>query len=622
MSGSLSSLTSPQPARPPGWLAPLAGGVPLAYYVATASAHGGLYEEGTFIAAARSLGVPHPPGAPITTLFSAFAALLPMGPLSFRVAVTSAVFAGLTLGLFARALFFTLRGVGVSTREPRGPALLALAAAWLVAQTPLFFHQATRPNVFAVQFALALLVIDALVRFELSEPTDDRRTLYLAAFVQGLAFANHHVFGLLMLAVAAPTLGRVFARRGFLGLMGHVAAPILGFSAYAYIPIRGALHPFINIGEANRLTRAFWVLSADPWWGPADLPEPHTWSRLREGIGGAHGSVFIALLALSLLGLVLSSRAPSQRRFALLWLIALLVPLMSIASIIKPKLLSDAWGALVPCALAMFALATCGVGLSLQSLARRRPVVLPRSALALSGLALLVLALHAEARGLSHFEASDALDDLARRNLPTRSVLLTREAGTWFRHLGAESEEHLRRDVSLVPLGVLGYPLMLESLSESDPELSPLLSEALREDRLPAEPVRALSRMRPVLVELDRQVEPGLYASLVGDGLFERVVPAPRATDLDAEAREQAGFEALYARLELDAQGPELLPRLARVHLAKAIVAARRGERARALGQLRFGLRDSPQDLRMVQLRAALISDSPLDPSTLWRATP
>jgi hypothetical protein len=619
VSGSLSSLASLQPLRPPRWLAPVAGGVPLATYVATASAHGGLYEEGTFIAAARSLGVPHPPGAPITTLLSAFAALLPVGPLSFRVAVTSAVFAALALGLFARSLFFTLRGVGVTMRDPRGPALLALAATWFVAQTPLFVQQATRPNVFAVQFALALWMIDALVRFELSEPTDDSRTLYLAAFVQGLAFANHHVFGLLMLSVAAPTLGRVFARRGFLGLMGHVAAPILGFSAYAYIPIRGAVDPFINIGEANRLTRAFWVLNADPWWGPSDLPEPDTLSRLSQGLGGGQRWVSLGVVALAIYGLVRASRAPSQRRFALLWLIALLIPMASSAWILEPKLLSDAWGALLPCALALTALATCGVGLTLQSLARRVPSVLPRGSLALCAGALLALAMHADARGLARFDAPDAFDDLARRNLPTRAVVLTREAGTWFRHLGSEAEERLRQDVTLVPLGVLRYPLMLESLSESDPELGTLLNAALATGKLPAQPLRQLAIMRPVLLELDRRVAPGVYGSLLPAGLFERVSAGPQASDDAALQRELSAFGKLYERLDAGTQDPETKPRLARTHLAKAIVASRRGERERALAHLRFGLVDAPRDPAMLQLRAALFSQSPLDATSLWR---
>jgi hypothetical protein len=613
VSGSLSSFASPQPARPPGWLAPAAGGVPLAYYVATASAYGGLYEEGTFIAAARSLGVPHPPGAPITTLLSAFAALLPIGPLSFRVAVTSAVFASITLALFARALFFSLRGVGISARDPRGAALLALAASWFVAQTPLFFLQATRPNVFAVQFAIAMWVIDALVRFELSEPTDDRRTLYLGAFVQGLAFANHHVFALLMLAVAAPTLGRVFARRGFLGLMGHVAAPILGFSAYAYIPIRGALDPFINIGEANRLTRAFWVLNADPWWGPSELPEPRTLSRLSQGLGGGTTWVALTVVALAILGLMRASQAPSQRRFALLWLIALLVPLASVAWILEPKLLSDAWGALVPCALALSALASFGIALTLQSFARRVPELLSRSAVALCALGLGSLVWHADARGLAHFEAPDALDDLGRRSLPTRAVVLTRDTGSWFRHLGAEAEEQLRADVALVPLSVLHYPLMLESLSESDPELGTLLNQALRSPQLPARPVRALAELRPVLLELDRHVPSSLYPSLAPSGLYERALPLPLSPALALGEREGTLFDGLYARLAAHAQGHEFDARLAHTHLGKAIAATRRGETARALVQLRFGLSDTPHDTRMLQLRAALLSQSPLD---------
>jgi hypothetical protein len=529
------------------------------------------------------------------------------------VAVTSAVFASITLALFARALFFSLRGVGISARDTRAAALLALAASWFVAATPMFFLQATRPSVFAVQFALALWVIDALVRFELSEPSDDRRTLYLGAFVQGLAFANHHVFGLLMLAVAAPTLGRVFARRGFLGLMGHVAAPILGFSAYAYIPIRGAVDPFINIGEANRLTRAFWVLNADPWWGPSELPEPPTLARLSQGLGGGSRWVALTVVALAMLGLVRASQAPSQRRFALLWLIALLVPLASVAWILEPKLRSDAWGALLPCGLALCALASFGIGLTLQSFARRVPQLLPRAAIGLCALALGSLAFHADARGLAHFEAPDALDDLGRRNLPTRAVVLTRDTGSWFRHLGAEAEEQLRADVAMVPLSVLHYPLMLESLTESDPELGALLNQALRASRLSAQPVRALAELRPVLLELDRHVDPGLYPSLVPAGLLERALPLPLAPAVELGEREGAQFAALYARIALHPQGQEFAARLAHTHLGKAISATRRGEPARALAQLRFGLDNAPHDTRMLQLRAALLSQSPLD---------
>jgi hypothetical protein len=621
VSGSLAALTSVAPTRPPGWLAPAAGGVPFAYYLAAASAHGGLYEEGTFIAAARSLGVAHPPGAPITTLVSALCALLPVGPLSFRVAVGCALCASLTLALFARALFFSLLGVGV--RQVPRAGLLALAASWFVAQTPLFVEQATRANAYALQFALALVVIDALVRFELSEPTDDRRTLYFAAFAQGLSFANHHVFGLLMLSVAAPTLGRVFARRGFIGLMGHVAVPIVGFSAWVFVPIRGGRSPFIDIGEPSSLTRTFWALTADPWWGPSDAPAASALARLRDGLSGGHGWLALALLALALLGLLLGSRVSSQRRFTLIWVIALVVPLASSAWIIEPKLESDGYGALVPCALAAVALASIGLGLAVQrnSLRFERPLL--GGHLVLAAVALIAVIANVGPRGQAQYSAPDALDDLSRRSLPTRSVVLTRDAGSWFRLLGSEAEEQLRADVTLVPLDFLAYPRALEALIEQNPELLPVLDPYSKSQRLPAGALRGLSQLRPTLIELDRQVSPALYPLLESAGLYERVLERrPLALDPllgQRRTHDDARLLAIEQNLTPASMRAELRQRLGRVHFFKGLVAANQSERARAQLHVAQGLAFAPDDAALLRLQIALQSTRPVDASAMLR---
>lgn len=583
--------------------------MPLAYYVASASAYGGLYEEGTFIAAARMLGVPHPPGAPISSLFAGFFALLPVGPLSFRVSVASAVCASFTLALFARALYFSLLGVGL--RSTRQASYLALAAAWFVAQMPLFALQATRPNVFAAQFALSLLVIEAIVRFELSEPTDDRRMLYAGAFMQGLCFANHHVFGLLTLSVAAPTLGRLLAKRGFLGLMGHVALPILGFSAYVYVPIRGGRNPFINIGEPSSLLRSLWVMTADPWWGPGHFPPPATLEQLVSGLTGHSGAAALLCL-LALYGFVLSARAESQRRFAALWLIALLVPLASIAWIIEPKLTSDAWGALTPCALSLVALATCGLALTLQKLAVRFQRPLSAGTWGLAAAALLALVTRAEARGRAPFQAPDALDDLGRRALPPRAVLLTDDAGTWFRALGAEAEEQLRADLTIVPLPFLDYPRMRESLIRTAPELIPLLSELERTRKLPVDALRALAAERPVYVELEEEGGPALARALDSEGLFERVRPPREPANSEPhllQVQDAARFRRLYAQLTRSPSAqPELASRLARLHRRKAVALATSGARQAALLHVRLGLANAPRDVGMLRLEAALAS--------------
>jgi hypothetical protein len=601
----LSSLASGEPARAPAWLAWAAGGGPLAFYLATASAYGGFYEEGAFIAAARSLGVTYPPGAPLSTLVSALFAQLPVGPLAFRASVSAAVCAAAALGLFARAVFFSLRGAGV--RDAGRAALLALAAAWFVGQTPLFWQQAVRPNVFALQFLLSLIVVDALVRFELNEHNEDTRTLYFAAFVQGLCFANHHVFALLMLAPAAPTLGRVFARRGFIGLMGHVAFPILGFSAYAYVPIRASQQPAINFGDASTLPNLYWMLNEDPWWGPRELAPGSTWGQLSTGLGGAW--VLSLLVMGALAALWFSLRLPVLRRFSVLWAIVLCVPFGSVALLIQPRLTADAWGALIPCALGLVALATLGLGLVLErAAALRGPQHAPQRWPALLLLfGTLLCWLWPRSQGVALPMAPDALDEVTRRTLPANAVLLTHDAGTVFRHLGAEVEEQLRRDVTLVPLDFLHVPGLLEQLVQSHPELRDLLREQLLTKRLALVPLQSLSERRPVLLELSGSVPVELYRTLALEGLFARVLPdAPAA----AEARSTAARKPLPLRLsadEWDGKREDLLGRqLARSTVYGALLAKSYGDHETARTRLELGLRYGAEELRALAARVEL----------------
>ncbi len=584
--------------RSPRWLAPAACALPLAYYVASASSFGGLYEEGSFVAAARSLGVPHPPGAPITSLAAAFAALLPIGPLSFRVAVSCAVFSSLILALFARALFGSLRGLGM---WGNGPAWLALAATWFVAQTPLFVAVATRPNVHAVQFALGLWVIDLLVRFELSQPNDDRRPLYLGAFVQGLTFANHHVFALMLLAVAAPTLGRVFARRGFLGLMSMAVAPIIGFSTWLYVPFRASREPFINIGAPDRLTRMFWVLNADPWRGPNDVPEPDTFSLLTQGLSGST-AIEVVLLVLGVLGLLLAARTSSSRRFALLWSIALLVPFASIAWILEPTVHDEAWGALLPCALSWVALATFGIALGLREL--RWDAL--RVGYGLAALALLALVVRAAPAS----RAPALLDELARRDLPTRAVVITPTMEAGFRWLGAEAEEYLRADVTLLPLAGLRFPHMVEALSDEAPELAPVLGEYTNGHQLGLNSLSALARKRPLRIELDGSMDPKLYATLTPGGWYER---------LDGVWDDSDTWIQLAQKLAPELRSPQLGPLWVRRQLYEAIACASREQRELARTHVALGLRSAPAEPRLMALRNALGQPIKMDGASLLK---
>ncbi len=546
----------------------LAGALPLAYYVAAAHAHGGFFEEGSFVAAARDLSVAHAPGAPIESLLAAGLALLPIGPLPFRVAIVSALCAALTLALFARALISTLHHVGAA--QGRFAALLALAASLWLGQTPLFFAQAVRPQVFAVQFALSLLIIYTLLRFEEEEPHGSTRVLYFGAFLQGLCFANHHVYGLLMLPVAAPTLGRVFARRGFIGLMGHLTAPIVGFSVYLYVPLRLGHMPESGLAEQSGVARVLTMLSEEPYAGPSWAPPISLSAIVGDGLAlSSPGrlSVFGVLLAA---GLWVSLRASHARRFGTLWFIAWVVPFVSVLWVLSPRVPEDAWGALLPSACALTALASAGCGYLCTRL-----LALPRmlhDALGLLWVALALLALSQRATGDARLlnQLADEADEQLRRRLAPDALLFEEEAssGFWFR--GREAEEALRADVNLVPLALGARPHALEVWAERTPELAEALRAFVLAGELDVGTLQSLNALRPVYVEPSPALPRALRDSSVAEGLLLRV-RSEGVTKRDAGEAQSENAQRLARVLGLSAALPA--GSLIRGKIARAIEA-------------------------------------------------
>jgi hypothetical protein len=523
----------------------IAGSLPLAYYVAGASAHGGVFEEGSLVAAARELGVAYPPGAPIQTLLGAALALLPVGPLSFRVSLASALCAALTLALFSRALLLTLSHIGIS--DARTAGLLSLAASWWLGQTPLFFAQALRPHVFASQFALSMLVIYTLLRFEAEEPHGTTRVLYFGAFVQGLCFANHHVYGLLMLPLAAPTLGRVFARRGFIGLMGHLAAPLIGFSAYLYVPLRLAHEPASGLADASGITRLLSVLSIEPYAGPSFLAATPLLPALAQGLGLEQTTLQLGLLALLALGGWVTLRSSHRRRFGTLWLLAALVPLGSALLSLRPRLLEDAWGVLLPSAAGVAALACAGAGALLDKCAGYSLRLAHGTGAGLVLLALLGFLKRDGAPQAALVELSDQVDDLTRRDLEPDALLFTDEAGSAFRLRGREAEERLRPDLELVPLALSAEERAVDAWVRRQPGLADSLRGWVLQGALDTRSLKELSADRPVYVEPGTRADPELYRTSLDEGLWLRVVSdGPLPAELRSErASETHGFGAL-----------------------------------------------------------------------------
>lgn len=238
--------------EPPPYLwATAAGLVVLGIYIATLAPTTAFWDTSEYIAAAKVLGIPHPPGNPLFVLLAHVFGLLPLAPtyaerINLFAAVTSAGAAGFWFLVSDR----WLRAI-VPVKLPR---LVASFAGVLVGATMwTVWNQSTvNEKVYTVSLFFMALVTWLAVHWGDDEPGPHRdRWLILIAFLLALTSTNH-----MMGALAAPAVviyvlwtdWRVLTRPQV--LLGVVVVVLIGLTPnYVFLPIRAAQYPPINEGE-------------------------------------------------------------------------------------------------------------------------------------------------------------------------------------------------------------------------------------------------------------------------------------------------------------------------------------------------------------------------------------
>ncbi|MEQ9072627.1 MAG: DUF2723 domain-containing protein [Sandaracinaceae bacterium] len=613
----------------------LASGVPLAAYLATASAHDYWLDAGEFTAQAVWLDVAHPPGHPLAGLLGRLFALLPLGPIPLRIAIGQACCTALAAGFLFSAIDTTVRVVGV--RRDRLALPLALGATWMVALSHAWWFQAVRPEVYGLQALLMAIVIERIIALEAAWPTLDVRPLYVAGLALGLGLANHHLVAFLTLPAVASTAARVYRARGGKALLRAGVATLVGLSTYVYLPVRAATEPPLNLGDPSSAGRLFWVVSAKVYQQNklGDAPQPLD-ERLRdvlrvvgESFGGAiDDPMNVALWAFGVLGVALVGayallRTAGARRIAFVWVALVLFVLTGPAWLMSVKNNPDVLGYMM---VGLAALIALGTGLLATVLARvgQRPDGTPKLpavlvALVAAGLGLAHLSPSASRSSLSRFHATDDFDEERIRRLPDDAVVVAHRPQTIFRHWSAMAAEHARPDVTLVPMPFLGYPGVVEALAERDPDLAELLRGYLLEGELRQPDLQSLAARRPLLVELDVRVPVELYETMVPAGLYYEVVDAG-ATDTDViEAAEPHAkvLARLYAHLgERGVEETETQGHLLWIHYMDALYYASVGAREPARDAVRRALAVRPEIAEMQALGRALAdpeAEGPVD---------
>lgn len=166
----------------------LAGTAMLAVYIATLAPSVTFWDAGEFIAAARVLGIPHPPGTPLFIVaLNAWARLLWFLPFATATNLLSAVCAAAAAGL-------TALWIARSTRAP----LAGIAAAITAGAMSTVWQNATETEVYS---ASLLISVAAIIVADRAGETGERRWTILAAYLLALALPLH-----LSSLVAAPVV--------------------------------------------------------------------------------------------------------------------------------------------------------------------------------------------------------------------------------------------------------------------------------------------------------------------------------------------------------------------------------------------------------------------------------
>jgi transmembrane protein TMEM260 (protein O-mannosyltransferase) len=221
-----------------------------ALYIVTLAPTTAMWDTSEYIAAAYTLGLPHPPGNPLFVLIGRVFAVLPIAPnVAMRINVLAAV---CSAGAAAMWFLITER-VLVGWLPMRWQRIVGATVATIIGATAFTVWNQSVVNEKVYTVSLLGIAVISWLMIRWSDDPDGRkadRTLVLVAYLLGLGYTNHMAGMLPGLAVSVAVLVR--RPRTLLRwrlLLAALAALVFGITPFATQPIRAAYFPALNEGE-------------------------------------------------------------------------------------------------------------------------------------------------------------------------------------------------------------------------------------------------------------------------------------------------------------------------------------------------------------------------------------
>lgn len=212
----------------------------LAVYLATLAPTVSGEDSGELIAAAYTMGVPHPPGYPLWCLLGRLFTYVPLGSVAWRVNLSSAVCASAAVFLVALLVIHLTRN-----------RLAAVGAALALAFSFEFWEQAVIAEVYVLN---ALIVAFCVLLLWTWRESRDDRLLILLGFVVGLGLANHNTMVLLAPLLAGfVVVSNGFSARNWRVYCAAMLATGAGLLVYVYLPLASMANPPMDWGNPETL---------------------------------------------------------------------------------------------------------------------------------------------------------------------------------------------------------------------------------------------------------------------------------------------------------------------------------------------------------------------------------
>ena len=236
--------------RPSYPAAAVTSGLIFVLYLVTLAPSTAMWDTSEYIAAAYTLGLPHPPGNPFFVLLGRFFALLPIAPnVAMRINILAALCSALAAGMW----FLITERVLVGWLPERWQRVVGGSIAALIGATAftVWAQSVVNEKVYTVSL-LGLAVVSWLTVRWCDDPDGPEadRLLVMIAYLTGLGYANHMAGFLAVPAVAvAVALRRARTLIRWKLLLACAGALLLGMTPFLTQPLRAARFPAINEGE-------------------------------------------------------------------------------------------------------------------------------------------------------------------------------------------------------------------------------------------------------------------------------------------------------------------------------------------------------------------------------------